>query len=403
MKGIMVIIAVSLGAALAAACSKKQEAAEEKAPMVKGAKVETVKLSPVDDYYEAVGTVRSQTTSVLSAKIVGSVIAMRVREGDRVRVGQALAEIDNRDARAQAQKAEAGLREAQDAAQEIERTIRAAESARTAAEANQALAAATFNRYQALLARRSVSPQEFDEAQAKYRVAEAEAERADRLLQSLGARKDQVRAKIAQAQAEVANAQVALSYTRITSPINGVVTAKQAEVGYTATPGAPLLTVEDHRHYRLEVAAEESQVGKIRLKQPVRVRIAALGQGEIAGSVAEVAPAADPASRSCTVKIEIPLRAAPPRLRSGLYGTARFITGQRQVLTIPTKAVIHRGQLTGAYAVDEAGAARLRLIQTGKSYGDRVEVLSGLSEGERIVVDGAANLSEGSRVQSSIF
>lgn len=396
----VIVVIISVIAILNASCSKKQEAAAKVAPVVKGASIETVKLSSLDDVYEAVGTLRSKTTSVLSSKVVGSIIAMHVREGDRVRAGQVLLEIDNREAKTEVQKAQAGLREAQSALEEVKRNIRAAESAKTVAEANQRLAASTFKRYQALLERRSVSSQEFDEVKAKYQVAEAEAERADRLLGSLQAKRNQVLAQIDQAKAEVANTEIYAGYAQITSPINGLVAVKSVEVGALAAPGTPLLTIED-AHYRLEVAVEESQTRNIRLKTPARVLIPALGENELAGTVTEMVPTADPASRSYTVKIELPAAgaAAQQSLRSGLFGKARFTVGQREAMTIPTTAIIQRGQLISVYVVDAADIAHLRLVKTGRIYGERTEILSGLNDGELIVVKGAESVSEGSRVE----
>jgi hypothetical protein len=85
-------------------------------------------------------------------------------------------------------------------------------------------------------------------------------------------------------------------------------------------------------------------------------------------------------------------------LRSGLYGVARFVSGQRRAILIPQKAVAQRGQLVSVFVVDDGGGARLLLIKTGKSYGESVEALSGLSDGERIVVDGVANVRDGVKV-----
>lgn len=397
------IIVISLIAVATAACGRNDEAAAEKVPTVTGAKIEVVKAAPVEDVYEAVGTVRSKTTSVLSSKIVGHVVAVHVREGDRVRAGQLLIEIDDRDVVAQLRKAQAGVHEAQDALEEVERAIAAAESARAAAEANKALATSTFTRYQTLLQRRSVSQQEFDEVHAKYKAATAEAGRTNQISQSLLAKRNQVLAKIDQAKADVTNAQVYVGYARVTAPIAGIVTAKQVDVGVLAAPGVPLITIEDDAHYRLEVAVEESQMGKIHLGDPARVHIDALGQGEIAGRVAEIVPAADPVSRSYTVKIDLPMGAKDadgrPPLRSGLYGRARFTIGQKSMMTIPQKAIIQRGQLVGVYVVDSSNIARLRLIKTGKPYGDRVEVLAGLKEGDRVVMENVEVVSDGSRVQ----
>jgi multidrug efflux system membrane fusion protein len=289
------------------------------------------------------------------------------------------------------------MREAEGALDEIERNLQAAASGKAAAEAGLALAASTYNRYKALMERRSVSPQEFDEVQAKYKVAYAEAERATRMLSALVARKNQVLARIDQAKADVVNAQVYASYGRVASPMNGIVTAKQAEVGAMAAPGVPLLTIEDDSHYRLEASVEESQIQTIHVSEQVHVRIDALGDEQLSGTVSEIVPMADPASRSHTVKIDLPVQRT---IRSGSFGRARFSGSQKQAITIPRRAITERGQLVSVFVVDDSGMARQRLIRTGKAYGDRVEVLTGLSDGERIVTDGVEAVSDGSRVES---
>jgi multidrug efflux pump subunit AcrA (membrane-fusion protein) len=391
-----ILAAIGLLAMTVASCGKNREVAAEKPPVVKGARVERISMSPVEDYYEATGTVRSKTTTVLSSKIMGTVISLRAREGDKVSAGRVLVEIDNRDAIAQLQKADAGLRQAQEGPAEVEQAINAAKSAQAAADANKRLADSTYARYQALYERKSVSPQEFDEAKAKQEMAEAEARRAADTLKMLATKRQQALAQIDQAKADVANAQVFVSYARIASPIGGVVMAKHTEVGSTATPGTPLLTIEDGSRYRLEVAVEESQLGKIRMGQRARLRIDALGANDLEGGVSEITPAADPLSRSYTVKIDLPER---QDLRSGVYGKALFTSGRRQAIVIPRKAVTYRGQLAGVFVVDDAGVARLRLIKTGKTYGENVEALSGLNDGERVVVDGVADVKDGARIQ----
>jgi len=331
---------------------------------------------------------------------MGTIVALHVREGDTVRAGQTLIEIESREAGIQVQKAQAGVRETQDALDEVDRNIRAAESAREAARANEKLANTTFNRYQTLFARRSVSPQEFDEVRAKLEVASAERERAERLLQATTARRKQVLARIDQAKADVSNARVYVSYARLTSPINGIVVSKQTDVGYLATPGAPLLTIENSSRYQLEVSVEESRLGTIHLHDQAELQIEALGNTQLSGSVEEIVPAADPNSRSYIVKVGLPNVADAP-LRSGVYGKARFISGQRQALAIPKTAISQRGQLTGVFVVDQSGLARLRLIKTGKEFGERVEVLSGLNTGEQVVMEGPATIQDGTRVREA--
>lgn len=402
MKYLLTLAVVILALAGASSCARKQEQPTTTAPMVQGVKIETVAQQSVDESYEAVGTVRARNSSIVSSKVMGNIVAMRVREGDTVRAGQILVEIDSREARIQAQKSGAGLVEMNGALDEVGRSIKAAESAQTAAEANRRLAASTLRRYQQLLDRQSISPQEFDEVRARHEVADAEAERAGRLLQSLEAKRRQALARIDQAKADVAGSQVYSSFTRIAAPISGVVVSRQADAGYMAAPGAPLLTIESGTDYRLEAAVQESQINKIHLRDQVRVQIDALGQQELAGAVVEIVPASDPASRTYLVKISISAPGGNQQIiRSGLYGKARFITGQMQAITIPRKAVVERGQLTSVYVVDQSGIARMRLVKTGKTYRDRVEVLSGLKEGEQIVVDGVEAVNDGSRVREA--
>lgn len=377
-------------------CSRKAQP-EQPAAILSGLKIETLQTSLVDDYYEAVGTVQAKNRSVIAAKVMGNIVALHVREGDTVRAGQILIEIDNRDAGIQLQKTQAGMREAQDSLEEVERSIRAAESASAAAQANEKLARTTLDRYETLFQRRSVSPQEFDEVRTKYEIAKAESERADRLLQVAAARQNTMRARIDQAKADIANARVYVGYSRIAAPIGGVVVSKQADVGYMATPGMPLLTIENSTNYQLHAAVEESRLGTIHLNDQVHVVLEALGNTDLMGAVDEIVPAADPATRSYIVKIV--LANGDIQLRSGLYGKARFITGQRKILSVPQTAVTQQGQLVGVFVVDQSGVARLRLVKTGRIIGDRIELLSGLNDGEEIVSDGIASLRDGVRVR----
>jgi len=404
MKKLALIFLIGSLAIAPASCGKKEEtAAQEKIPVVKGVRGEVLKTSTIEDFYEAAGTVRSKVSSVLSSKITGNIMAFHVREGDRVKAGQLLIEIDDRDGNAQLRKAEAGVREALDRVDEVDRNIQAAGAAEKAVEADQILSLSTYNRYKTLLEKKSVSRQEFDQAEARYRARSAELERTKAQVKSLLARKEQVLAKIDWAKAEAAAAQIILGYARIQSPMKGVVTAKQAEVGVLAVPGAPLLTIEDDSHYRLEAAVEESLIGKIRLRDSVGVFIDAFGPLEWGGKVAEISPASDPVSRSVIVKIDLLPKGKKdgprPLLRSGLFGKARFPSGERTLIAIPAKAMVQRGQLQGVYAVDSTNIARLRLIQAGKSYGERVEVLAGLREGEKILVEGLEKVQDGYRVE----
>ncbi|HEU4710082.1 MAG TPA: efflux RND transporter periplasmic adaptor subunit [Pyrinomonadaceae bacterium] len=393
------VLFMVLATVLMISCSQKAEP-EQPAAVVAGLKIETLQTSVVDDYYEAVGTVQAKNRSVVAAKVMGNIVALHVREGDVVRAGQTLVEIDNRDAGIQLQKTQAGMREVQESLEEVDRSIRAAESARTAARASEKLAKTTLERYETLFQRRSVSPQEFDEVRTKYEIAAAESEQADRLLQATAARRNQTRARIDQAKADVANARVYVGYSRIAAPISGVVVSKQADVGYMATPGMPLLTIENSASYQLHASVEESKLGTIHLNDQVHVLLEALGNTDLIGTVEEIVPAADPATRSHIVKIAV-ANAGNVRLWSGLYGKARFVTGQRKILSVPQTALAQQGQLAGVFVVDQSGVARLRLVKTGRIFGDRIELLSGLNDGEQIVSEGIPSLRDGVRVREA--
>ena len=393
-KALFVTFALSLAAITS--CAPKPRTSPT--AVIQGVKVDTIKTSALEDYYEAVGTVRARNSSVIAARIMGNVVKLYVREGDQVRAGQTLIELENREAGTQIARAQAGVRESTDALDEVERSIRAAEFAQQAANANEKLASTTFNRYRTLFERKSVSPQEFDEVRTKLEIAKAENERADRLLQAMKSKRAQMLARIDQANADVSGARIYAGYSRLVSPINGIVVSKQADVGTMAMPGAPLITIENDSSYQLEVAVEESQLSNIHLHDQARVEIEAIGEKDLTCSVVEIVPAADPNSRSYNVKLALP-SIAGAQLRSGLYGKASFISGQRQALAIPQKAVMQRGQLTSVFVVDQSGIARLRLVKTGRSFDEKIEVLSGLNDGDEIVVEGVSAVQDGSRVR----
>jgi RND family efflux transporter MFP subunit len=233
----------------------------------------------------------------------------------------------------------------------------------------------------------SISNQEYDEVQARLRAAEANHQMAI-------AKRRQLDAKIAQANEERSSAEIMRGYARLTAPFPGVVTARSVEPGNLAAPGAPLATIEREGAYRLEVPVEESRAGSIRAGHTATIDIEALGR-TIQARVSEVVPAVDAASRSYTVKIDLP---ASPQLRSGMFGRALFAVGARTALIVPAAAVIERGQLQSVMVADN-GIAHTRLITTGQRQRDKVEVLSGLVPGEKVIAPVPMNLTDGARVE----
>jgi multidrug efflux system membrane fusion protein len=331
--------------------------------------------------YEATGTVRARTSAVIAAKLMGYVREIKVQTGDRVQAGQLLVTLDARDLEVNSRRAEAAL-------DEVRSSVPEADSAVAGAKANLDLAQTTFNRMQDLWNKKSISNQEFDEASAKLKAAQAAHEMAQ-------ARRAQLDAQAARVQQEVRATEVTRSYAEITAPFAGIVTAKSVDPGTLALPGGPLLTIEREGAYRLEASVEESRLAAIRVGQPVSVTLDGIDRA-LDARVSEIVPAVDAASRSYTVKIELP---NVPALRSGAFGRASFSLGSRLTLTIPAGAVTERGQLQSVM-VAENGVAHTRLITAGQTNKDQVEVLSGLMAGDRVIFPVPRNLSDGARVES---
>jgi len=344
-----------------------------------------------------VGTVRSKTQTLISSKVQGYVLQASAREGELVEKGRLLVVVDDREFVARVEHARAALEEARMARDEVGRLHEEAEAGLRSAESDHRYAEATENRYRQLLDRELIAAQEYEGTDAKRRSAAAAVEQARARILALTAREQQMRRRIEQARAELDGAQIALGDTRITAPVTGVVVERRVEPGNLAVPGQPLLVLDDPTQYRLEAEVGESAMDRVRLGQTAPVVLDALGR-TVEGRVAEMIRAADPASRSVTVKLDLPATAG---LRSGMYGRARFPGAERNVLLVPAAALVERGQLTGIYVVDGQSVARLRLVTAGQRRGDRVEVLSGLNPGERVVVEGVERVIDGGSVEAA--
>lgn len=357
--------------------------------------VATAVLTPhaISETVEAVGTVKSAHPTVLAAKTMSSVVAVHVKAGDQVRTGQVLVTLDDRELQAQLQKAQAGHQHGTQALVEIEHAIRAAHNALDAATAQHALAKATAARYATLFARGSLAPQEYDTIVAQQTTAMANMEQAAANHTALQAKRQQVRATITQNRAELTQAKVTLSYATITAPRDGYITAKAADVGMVTTPGTPLLTFES-ADYVLEATLREADLNKVQVGHEGTVAIGAL-EKELVGRIGEILPMNSPLSRSFIVKVPL---VAQPGLRSGLYGTARFTVGQRSGIVVPLTALVERGQLQSVFVVDQRNIASMRLVTTGKTTPQGIELLTGVAVGERLVLHGVDTLTDGTSV-----
>ncbi len=330
--------------------------------------------------HEAVGTVRARAETVVVSRVMAYVREVKVRAGDRVQGGQPLVLLDARDQ-------DAALLQAQAALQEARSAISEADSGAAAAQAQMQLAQVTFKRMEDLFQKKSISHQEFDEASARLKMAQSNH------AMALSKRR-QLDEKIRQAEQGVKSAENMRGYAEIRAPFAGIVTARTVEPGTLATPGMPLLTLEQEGNYRFEAQVEESRLLSVRLGQPVEVRLDAL-ERSLEARVAEIVPAVDAASRAFLVKLDLP---RVPGLRSGVFGRAVFSEGTQEVLTVPAGAVRVQGQLRSVL-VAEGSVARSRLLTAGREREGQVEVLSGLNPGERVIFPLPEKLTDGARVE----
>ena len=184
------------------------------------------------------------------------------------------------------------------------------------------------------------------------------------------------------------------SYASITAPFDGVVGQKLCEQGDLASPGKALFVVEQPADFRLEVQVPERLASAVGLGHSVRVLIDATADA-CAGTVAEADPVGDPSIRSFLVKID--LQCSKP-LKSGMFGRAQFVVGQRSGLFLPRAAIHERGQLTFVFVVTD-GHARMRLVKAGDETQAEVEILSGLQPGERVMINPTGELPDGSSIR----
>jgi RND family efflux transporter MFP subunit len=305
----------------------------------------------------------------MSSRIPSYIRQVHVDAGDRVRQGQLLVELDDRDLASHLDQAKAAKTEVEDAIQE-------AGYALGSAQAQLELAQLTHKRFEELLAKKSVSQHEHDEVTARLRSATAGVEMAQ-------ARKRQAEAKRTQVEAQIASAQISLGYAQIRAPFAGVVTERRMDPGTLAGPGMPILAIDQTGRFRLDVSLPESRLSSVVVGETVAVRLDAVPE-PVQGRIREIVPAVDPGSRTALVRISLP---SLNNLRSGMFGRALLSAGgSESAPTVSEQAVVRRGQLESVFVV-EGDVARRRLVSLGSPSGGRYTVLSGLSGGEQVVLN----------------
>jgi len=357
---------LAVSAAMIAGCHG-DETASPAAVQTLQARVVESQQQQVPLNVHSTGTVHARETAIVSAQVMGRIQQVLVHEGDSVRAGQTLVVLDDAALHASADQAAA--------------EVKAMQSQQAAAQTDASLAASTLARYKQLQEEKSVSPQEMDEVSRRAEAAEA--------------RLNAMRAQADAARAQESGAATMLGYSRLRAPFAGIVTARMADPGTMAAPGVPLLQVDQAGALQLQTTVDESAINAVHKGMKSQVTIDGAASG-VAGTVAEIVPAADPSSHGFLVKIDLP---SSSQLHAGMYATAEFANGLRQAILIPRTATVTRGSLTCVYVLDGKGIAQLRYVTLGTEQGNLVEVLSGVSASEKLVDEPSDRDLAGKRIE----
>ena len=300
----------------------------------------TLGAKAVSTGYELDGVVEAVRQATVSAQATGRVSSLLVKVGDKVKAGQVLATIDDRDtqtgvARSQAQVAQS--------------------------EAELANALANVQRTRDLRKQGFVSQAALDVAETQYKAAQA-----GRAGAGAGAQQ----------------ARLAQSFTQVTAPFDGYVMETLAQAGDLAVPGKPVATVYAPQPLRVVVQVPASMGAQARSAQRIELQV---GEAWVQPAAQQGVTAADPVSQTLTWKMDVPAAAAA-QLMPGQQARVRFVGGTAQRMVVPQAAVLRRGELTGVYVASDKGFV-LKAVRLGAQHGDSVEVLAGLKAGDGVAAN----------------
>ena len=303
------------------------------------------------------GQIAAVNNATLSTRLMGHVEKLPVKIGQKVKKGDLLVSINNVDLRAKRAQIDASITEA------------------NAAYTN---AKKDYERFSNLFKENSASQKELDDMTARFEMAKARLEAANQMKNEI-------------------NSQFA--YANIRAPFNGVVTNTYVDEGDMANPGVPLVSVESPGNFEVEAKVDENKIGNIETGMKAQVHIKSLDT-TITGKVSELSVSAQNTGGQYVMKVL--LDDSEAKILSGMYATIRLKTDKEKNeegrLTVPSKALVHQGQLSGIYTVGQDNIALLRWLRLGDNYGDQVEVLSGLSKGEKYILSADGKLYNGAKV-----
>lgn len=308
---------------------------------------------------DAAGQIEAVHNAMISTRMMGTIQKIYVDIGDHVRKGQLLFSIHAADIQAKGGQAAANI---------------------AAAEAALANAQKDYERFTALYKQNSATAKELDNVTLQYKAAQAQVEAARQMRNEVNAN---------------------MSYASVTAPFDGVVTQKMMDEGGLASPGMPVLAIEQPGALQISATVGEAAVNNIHIGDPVSVYISAIDRS-ISGKVSRLSESASASGGLFVIKVTPD--ASVDGLRSGMFANLTFTTikpGTNKTesgVLVPESAIIQSHELTGLYTVSPKGTAILRWVRIGRKYGNQIEVLSGLSSGESYVTKSSGRLFNGAPV-----
>jgi RND family efflux transporter MFP subunit len=318
--------------------------------------VKTTTQESQSSFLVASGKIEATDKSRITTRMMGYIENIYVKVGSKVKKGQLLVKINNIDLDAQMAQVNAGIAEAKIAVSNAEKD---------------------FNRYTILFKENSATQKELDDITTQFRMAQSR-------LEAVEQKKNEINAQYA--------------YTSLKSPLSGVVTQKMASQGDMASPGVPILEIESQTGLQVAAMVSESEIAGVQLNDEVEITLKSL-DNKTKGSVIEISPSAAHTGGQYLVKIK--LNTPSSEIRPGMYATVQFpveATTASTKIMIPISSIVRQGELTGIYTVSQSNKALLRWLRLGRTYGDQVEVLSGLISDEKYIVSAQGKLYNGANI-----
>jgi len=354
---------IGIGILLFTACSSKEK--KETPAVNTGTAIVVTVATPSameQDDLNISGQIESIQTANISTRVMGFITKLNVKVGDHVSKGQLLATISNDDILAKRAQTDAMINEA--------------EAALKSAEKDQ-------ERFSNLYKQQSASAKELDNVTLQYNSAKSRVEAAKQMRNEVNAM---------------------LSYTNLTAPFSGIVTQKLVDAGSMANPGMPILTIEQSGVFQVSASVPENNINEIHQGMEVTINIKAINK-TIKGTVTQINQSSQFTGGQYIVKISIPENKKSD-LYAGMYANV-FIPIKRSAtiktngdaVVVPVSCIENKDQLTGLYTVGSNNTALLRWVRLGKTYGDKVEVLSGLENNEQFIVSADGKLFNGAVIK----